>query len=303
MENIKNLYIEYLQDDNMSNTTITNYLQGLKLFFNTIYSTDFDEIESIKEFNINKTNIDIFHDSLKENLKSGSIKLRLNSLISFIKFLDSKRLIEDGTDLIRYIKAQMKKIEPDFVIKEILTETEIKLLFDKVQSCKQNKHRKLLMIFCMCQLGMRRKEVVNLKLSDIFENQRKVRIFGKGNKYRMNTLNDKFFELYNNFLELERSNSKYAEESEYIFISQRADKMTENALYKDLEKAYALTGLTKHLYPHMLRRSYASILYKKGISIFVIQKLLGHSSEATTRLYFAIDEEDMKDANNIFDIF
>ena len=299
-------YIEELFQNRKSECTIKNYIDSLNCFCRYAFKKDFEKFDSDKDI-INIAILDKFNKYMqdpkakKQAFSSNTIKLRLNALKSLIDFMGDNSLIKNYKNLIEYINKLIELTPPDFKNKEILTEDELKILFQKVDEIGgKNKNRRKLMIFCLSQLGMRRAEVSNLKVSDIHLSERKILIFGKGSKFRINTLNDKFIEIFNDYL-IERE--YYKNKGEYLFCSTRTPKLTEDGIYKDLESIYKKTGLKKNLHPHMLRRSYASILYKKGTPIFVIQKLLGHSSDITTRLYLEIDEEDMRNANNLFDIF
>lgn len=297
---IKDMYLKYLNNENKSKTTINNYRYGLEDFCKTIFYKEFAEFNENDKITQNK--IDEYKELSLNKVSGGTLKLRLFSIASLIQFLDIENLIIGGEKLFKYItKTIMKSIPIESKEKEILTEYEMLDLFTAAKELGGcNLERRRLMLFCLCQLGMRRAEIVDLKISDIFIHNRYIRILGKGNKYRKNTLNDVFIKLYYDFMDVRK---KYKNAGEYLFCSSRSEKMTEDGLYKELQVIYKETGIKKHLYPHMLRRSYASMMYKKGVEISIIQKLLGHSSDSTTRLYLCIDTEDMQKANEYANIF
>lgn len=300
MRTIKDMYLEYLKEENKSKTTISNYVCGIENFCQVIFNKTFSELNENDKITQNK--IDEYKELSLNKVSGGTLKLRLFSVASLIEFLDYEELIIGGAKLFKYItKTIMKSIPVESKEKEILTECEMLELFKAAETLGGcNLERRKLMLFCLCQLGMRRAEIVNIKISDIFIHDTYIQILGKGNKYRKNTLNDKFIELYHDFMDVRKT---YKNAGEYLFCSSRSEKMTEDGLYKELQVIYKKTGIKKHLYPHMLRRSYASMMYKKGVEISIIQKLLGHSSESTTRLYLCIDVEDMRAANEYANIF
>lgn len=300
MLELKEMYLDYLKQENKSKTTINNYKNGIENFCNIIFEKSFAELTL--DDKINQSVIDQYKELSLERVSGGTLKLRLFSVASLINFLTEEELISGGAKLFKYItKTLMKSIPVESKEKEVLTEDETLKLFEAAESLKGiNLKRRKLMLFCLCQLGMRRAEVVNIKITDIFIHDGYIRILGKGNKYRKNSLNDKFVELYYDYMDVR---NKYKHASEYLFCSSRSEQLTEDGLYKELQVIYKKSGLTKNLYPHMLRRTYASIMYKKGVEISIIQKLLGHSSESTTRLYLCIDVEDMRNANEIANIF
>ena len=66
-------------------------------------------------------------------------------------------------------------------------------------------------------------------------------------------------------------------------------RLTTRAAYNVLKTAFITAGLNGHLATHSLRKSFAQRLYDNTSDIFVVQKMLGHKSVATTQKYLGVD--------------
>ena len=83
-------------------------------------------------------------------------------------------------------------------------------------------------------------------------------------------------------------------DSEYLFISSYASKITRQAFFKLIKSECAKKGIEKEISPHTLRHSFASVLLKNGANIRVIQELLGHEDLKTTQIYTHLINEKLK---------
>ncbi len=69
---------------------------------------------------------------------------------------------------------------------------------------------------------------------------------------------------------------------------------SDNTIVAHLRKWCGLAGIEKKVGTHTMRRSCATIMYQRGVEMFTISKVLGHSSTDITRRYIGIDEKDIK---------
>jgi len=132
--------------------------------------------------------------------------------------------------------------------------------------------------------GLRRSEAANLSLNAYHRKNGEITILGKGNKERINGLNDRVMDIVDCWLE-ERGQTPGP-----MFVRiYKGGKITLQAItgqtvYDIITKRYKEAGL-KRLTPHDLRKSFATHLLNNGEDIFTVQELMGHASLDTTKIY------------------
>lgn len=189
---------------------------------------------------------------------------------------------------------------------QILTQEEIKQLFNATQySHQQEKIRKrdqvILVVLYSC--GLRRNEVINLKINDILFD--KERIFvkkGKNYKERYVPINKYNLKIIEQYIYDYRPLFKNHKQTEYLLINYRGTPLMGESLCHRL-KAIAINTnncalITKGITPHILRHSIATHLLEKGANIETISQFLGHSSLESTQIYTHILEDKAKQKGN-----
>lgn len=174
-------------------------------------------------------------------------------------------------------------------IPEILTAEEIKRM---INSTFNVKHKLIIKILYGC--GLRVNEIVNLRREDINFNENLIKInLGKGKKDRFVKIPSSVKEEIKSYVCLERG--------EYLFESNRSGKLTKKTIGKIVEKAAKKAEVTKRVYPHLLRHSFATHLLEQGTDLRIIQKLLGHSDIKTTQIYTQISQASIKNIKSPLD--
>ena len=127
--------------------------------------------------------------------------------------------------------------------------------------------------------GLRRQELINLKLTDIDVSRMTVRInAGKGKKDRITILSKAFLKYLKPYL------AAYKPEY-FLFEGSPGVQYSATSVGKIISNAALKAGLSQHVTPHMLRHSFATHLLEAGTDLRYIQSLLGHSSVKTTEIY------------------
>jgi integrase/recombinase XerD len=95
----------------------------------------------------------------------------------------------------------------------------------------------------------------------------------------------------------ERKESRF-HESEYLLVSQRSMKMHRDAVRDWLANISGDVGIK--LYPHLFRRTCATLLLRRGVPIVTVSKILGHHSvDLTSQMYIQTSRKDKQDALNL----
>lgn len=165
---------------------------------------------------------------------------------------------------------------------KVLSREELATLFD---GCKSHKHRTIFRL--MYGSGLRRSELLNLKIEDIDtkDNKNRIRVNkGKGDK-------DRYVVLPLNVLPDLRTYYTQCKPKVYLFNGRiKGEKMSEGGLRHALIAAIKKSGITKSVNLHIFRHSYATHSLEHGMHIKMLQQLLGHSSITTTLIYLHISE-------------
>lgn len=214
----------------------------------------------------------------EKGCKNRTINLAISSLKTYYDSFLGRRL---------FYSIKRSKVPKD--LPDVLSIGEIKQMID---CCTNMKHR--LLIELLYSSGLRIGECVKLKIDDIniAEKTAFVRC-GKGRKDRFVILSQRFI------VDLKEYIQKSANVSDYVFasshyFSNRSGHITIRTGEEIVRRSAIKAGIRKRVYPHLLRASFATHLLEKNTSIFLIQKLLGHSRIQTTESYIRVKTADIK---------
>lgn len=174
---------------------------------------------------------------------------------------------------------------------------------DKIEMSAKVRARNRLLIKIIVFTGMRSNEALQLKIKDFtLENGcYTILIKGKGDKYRAVML--KAFHIESLLKEwlIERRKS-YPVKNDLLFCNQKGSALTQAYLYKQVERIINFAGLRREKNgAHMLRHSFATLLYQKRHDLILVQEALGHASLNTSRIYTHFDKQRLEEAASIWE--
>tara|TARA_A100001011_G_C14124689_1_gene762795 strand:+ start:22 stop:909 length:888 start_codon:yes stop_codon:yes gene_type:complete len=226
---------------------------------------------------------------VNKNLSNRSINRKVSSLKSFYKFLVKTQTISSSPLLAHSPLKQSKKIQVPFSKEEIGSLLDSDFFKSDFKGVLQ---KTIISFFYLT--GVRRVELINLKLSDINMSSSTVRIMGKRNKERIIPMLPKLKKSIKEYLSLK--SIKFENNiSDYLFISSSGSKLTEKFVYRTVNEYFKLVSPKIKKAPHVLRHSFATHLINEGADINSVKELLGHSSLSATQVYSHTSMERIKE--------
>ena len=147
--------------------------------------------------------------------------------------------------------------------------------------------RAILDLFYGC--GIRLSELVGIDIKDIRFEEKVVRIFGKGSKYRLVPLGPKTAKTLTSYLDERNrrveSEGRRSVAGQAVFISSRGARLTARSVGRIVKKYLLIASEKRKLSTHSLRHSFATHLLEAGANLRAVQQMLGHSSLKTTQQY------------------
>jgi len=186
---------------------------------------------------------------------------------------------------------KMPKLEKK--LPEYLSVEEVDKLLDIKTNTVYEKRNKA-MLEMLYGTGVRISELINLTMSNIFLEDKMIKVFGKGSKERIIPINTYALDCLADYLQFGRSALLGTKTSEYVFISSRRTKITRQAFFKIIKKLCEEAGIKKNISPHILRHSFATHLLHNGADLRIVQELLGHSDISTTQIYTHLTNEKLE---------
>lgn len=266
-------YLVKLELKQYAKSTSRTYISMFEKFINFYKGID---LKSLSEVEIRA----FIHHQTKLN-KSKSY---LNQMINSIKFY--YEVVNDMPHRFYNIERPIK----DRRLPKVLSKEDILAMIDITTNIKHK-----CIIALLYSAGLRRSELLNLKIQDIDSKRMIIKIAqAKGNKERQTLLSK-------NVLKYLRIYFKTYKPKNYLFEGQLKEKYSSNSVLKIVKNAAKNAGIVQNVTPHMLRHSFATHLLEAGTDIRVIQTILGHNSIKTTEIYAHVATNHIKVIKNPLD--
>lgn len=207
-----------------------------------------------------------------------SVRRKLSAVRTLVHYLMREGVItEDPTDIVvtPKIGKKLPVFVPDYQMDELLDSRELEGDFPQM--------RDRLVLLMAYFTGMRRSEIVGLKVCDVDFSARNIKIEGKGSKQRIVPIETELIEDIKIYLEKreEQTQGKHT----CFFVTDKGTPVYDKFIYRLVVKYLGqVTSLSKRS-PHVLRHTFATQLLNNGACIEAIRKLLGHADLTATQIY------------------
>lgn len=155
------------------------------------------------------------------------------------------------------------------------------------------------LLLLMAQSGLRVSEAISLKFNNVYEQERWIRILGKGNKERMIPISQEALKNMQEYVRIERP-LRLKSNQDLIFLNTKGKALSRQYVYAMIQKRRTILGIKEEISPHMLRHYFATRFLEEGVDLKIIQDLLGHSDIATTQIYTHLDTKTLKNEYDAF---
>jgi len=231
----------------------------------------------------------------KNGIAPASVCRKVSAIRAFYKWAKKEGIvtIDNPTDDVDL--PQIPHKEP-----KALTDEQVNDMLNAIEGNEFNAPRDRLIISLMIVCGMRKSELLNITLSDVDTRECSIRIrHGKGDKERYCIYNDAVREQLVEYINEVRGHSKYAANSDYLFVSQRSGQLSSSQLTNIVDSLLAkIDAKEKGVSVHVLRKTCATGYYKQGVDIYTIKDILGHGNVTTTQRYVKPSLEKQRAAVN-----
>jgi integrase/recombinase XerC len=277
-------FIDYLQlEKKYSAHTVLAYQNDLEGFYEFVKEGYDDPDLAAGKSGIKTVNYGVIRSwivSLVDNgISNRSINRKISSLKSYYKFLLKTKQIEENPLAKHKALKMSKKLQVPFSEKEI---DDVIQLLSEEKGFEGLRNRLIVELFYAT--GIRRAELVNLKISQVSFSEKTIKVLGKRNKERIIPLLSTIELTLNQYLD-ERKQLPLIENEEFLLLSKKGVKIYETLVYRVINSYFSKASEKVKRSPHILRHSFATHLLNEGADLNAVKELLGHASLASTQVY------------------
>lgn len=221
----------------------------------------------------------------RQGIKPVSIGRRLYELRSCFRFLRRAGVVEQNPALAIHIPVAPQRLP------EYLTVEQIIELLSGPDVSDPLGQRDLAILEVLYGAGVRRGELLALKVADLNLERGEILVMGKGGKERIVLIGKPGVLALRRYLEYGREQllakeKQGARPPAALFLNRFGRAITEPKTISDiLDKYVQMADLPRQVTPHTLRHSFATHLLEGGADLRIVQELLGHENVQTTTLY------------------
>lgn len=276
-----------------SEHTLDAYVRDLSCFINffnnPLYKSDLEnmEVHDFRRF---------ISWRASKHLEKSSLARELSAIKNFFKWLDRQNILQNSAISVLSSPKQPKSL-PKAVDTQDLFQIIDQIAFIRKDDWQGLRDRAILILLYGC--GLRISEALSLNISDVENQEKLIRIKGKGNKERLIPVLPIIYEAVKDYLQKAPYRLK---SKDPLFVGARGERISPRIIQRQLQKIRLMMGMDDSVTPHALRHSFATHLLAEGTDLRSIQELLGHASLTTTQRYTDVDLQKLKtEYNKAFD--
>ena len=265
-----------LKEKNYSLLTVRAYTDDVAAF--SAFIKDGDDGAVLEEVNYSQVRGWIV--SLVEGgLSNSSVNRKISSLKAFYKFLmRSRQITVNPLQKHKALKTE-NKVQVPFSEKEL---EDVATRVDYPDNFEGVRNRLIIELFYTT--GMRRAELINLKLTNHDRHANTLKVLGKRNKERILPLLPCTVDIINQYL-TKRGEEFPSYRDDILLVGNTGKKLTESFVYRLINCYFSIVSGKVKKSPHVLRHTFATHLLNNGADLNSVKELLGHASLSSTQVY------------------
>ena len=274
----------------LSENTVLSYVSDVAFFFEYVCSSGDERACGTplvpRPEDCDRYTVSAYLASRLRDLSSRSQSRVLTSIKTLFYFLmEEGRCESNPCELIEPPKQERR-------LPVVLSVEEVERMISSGDLTSPLGHRNKAILELMYGCGLRVSEAVNIRVSDIFENDQFVRIIGKGDKQRLVPIGECALSAIHYYLPDRGrilASCRSAKDTDVLFLNRRGKPLTRVMVFNIVREAAAKAGITKDISPHTLRHSFATHLVENGADLRSVQQMLGHENIMTTEIYTHVE--------------
>jgi integrase/recombinase XerD len=290
---LKFAYEDFIADRRFKNTTeknIKNYHQLLKPFIEYCIVKGLNNVDDVRYSHIR----DYLLECQQKGNQPSTINSKIQRMRAFYNYLLEEKVVKENIAL--KVKQQKEDVKID-----VFTDEQIYQMLAYYRSLRRKEktyfsYRGYMLILLLLGTGLRRKEVIQLKWSDVDIANLTLSVYGKNRQYETIFLTEKLAKeltIYGAFCK-----QHFGHENEYVFLNRDNAPMTDFSISQVFDNLRVKMNFKDvRVSPHTFRHTFCHRLAMSGMSAFAIQKVMRHKSIAVTMRYVAMWGNELKKEN------
>ena len=290
---LKFAYEDFIADRRFKNTTeknIKNYHQLLKPFIEYCIAKGLNNVADVRYSHIR----DYLIECQQKGNQPSTINSKIQRMRAFYNYLLEEKVVKENIAL--KVKQQKEDVKID-----VFTDEQIYQMLAYYRSLRRKEqtyfsYRGYLLILLLLGTGLRRKEVIQLKWTDVDIANLTLSVYGKNRQYETVFLTEKLakeLSIYGAFCK-----QHFGHDNEYVFLNRDNAPMTDFSISQVFDNLRVKMNFKDvRVSPHTFRHTFCHRLAMSGMSAFAIQKVMRHKSIAVTMRYVAMWGNELKKGN------
>jgi integrase/recombinase XerC len=216
---------------------------------------------------------------LDEGYSASSVHRKISVLRSFFKYLRREQKISN--DPVESIVLPKKRKRLPVFVEESSLEKLLDL-YDFTDSYSGIRDRTIIEMLYLT--GIRRAELIGIRLKDIDFAGGTLRVLGKRNKERLIPLVESFISSLEVYTEM-RIESFGDNDDGWFFLTDKGNKLYDKFVYNVVKRYLNLVTTVEKKSPHVLRHTFATHMLNHGADLNSIKEILGHTNLSATQVY------------------